>query len=932
MASIGAVGQPTGACQFPPPRSGSQSNNLFNDEAESELGRVANYHFEQSHRVLEDPVVNEYLEKVGDKLVASLPSTSLRVHFYVVDLPDANAMGVPGGYVYVSRKLIAFLRSEDELAAILSHEMGHIVTHQSAVEISREMRRVLKIDHIETSEVFDRYNELLENWRRKEQLSVNDKEDEHQVEADRVALYTLIRAGYNPAVWPDLFDRLAETKGRSGTWFSNFFGSISPDSKRLREMIHELAVLPGGCAASAIKSPAGDFKQWQASVIAYRGTGHAESLRGVVLRRKLQPTLRADLKQLRISPDGKSFLAQDEGSVVIFDRKTMKPIFRIPAENAHLAQYAADSRHVSFHVSQLGASPRVETWDIQEQTQEIHEIYERNGCEQTALSPDGKYFACIALSGGGFTGLSFDLRVREVETAGLVVEKQSFFSGAYFSIRSQMTAATISGAADISIAKLAFSPDSHFLLVGRDNVAMAIDLAKGQSVPIDGNLKHIMRSSQFAFLDSQRVVGLEPDGYGQIVSLVDGHILADRLGIGRTGVQPAANADYIVVGPLKDFAAGIFNVKTNKIFFGSKTRALDVYDNVVLRERLDGRIAVVDINEGKEVSLAPMMDTTLGSLDAGSYSGDGRLLALSGGSRGAVWKLDGDKGKFLTIRRFEGAYFDANGSLCGIFPKEGEAKRSAVVADFETQKVNTRSLEEDVRSFQRGRYLIVLRPGKKDEYRKDVTFEVRDVCSNTLLWSRVFSQGIPRYYFDRNAGSLIFLSNVADDFGKSAIKADVHLQQREKELRSKEGLYYLELVAMASGNTGAQMLLDTGKFSFVVTDAFSTKDRLFIRDNSERLLAFSFDGKLVGRAFGPAATVSPDGRYLLVHNARGQLTVFDGKTLEHLQQLDFAEPISWLTFGADPTIMAVITSDQTLFTIDLNVAAKQMSHADAHPQ
>lgn len=69
-----------------------------------------------------------------------------------------------------------------------------------------------------------------------------------------------------------------------------------------------------------------------------------------------------------------------------------------------------------------------------------------------------------------------------------------------------------------------------------------------------------------------------------------------------------------------------------------------------------------------------------------------------------------------------------------------------------------------------------------------------------------------------------------------------------------------------------------------------------------------------------------------MHNARGQLTVFDGKTLEHLQQLDFAEPISWLTFGADPTIMAVITSDQTLFTIDLNVAAKQMSHADAHPQ
>jgi hypothetical protein len=377
----------------------------------------------------------------------------------------------------------------------------------------------------------------------------------------------------------------------------------------------------------------------------------------------------------------------------------------------------------------------------------------------------------------------------------------------------------------------------------------------------------------------------------------------------------------VILRPVKDHAAGVFDIKENKIFLVSKTKAIDVYDNLVLRERLDGRIAMLNVGDGKELALAPMLDTTLGKLNASALSADMSLLALSGGSRGAVWNLNSDKRLFYT-RGFEGAYFDARNSLCATFPKSGETKRSIALADFVAPSFHTRNVEEDVRALQSGRYLIVKRPLKKDDYRKNVTFEVHDVCTDAMLWSRQFRQGTPELYSDRNAGSLVFLWGVADDEAKAEVRNNPQLQQRERELHEKQGVYYLELLELATGIVRSRVLVDTGKGSFVPTDAFFTKDRLFIRDNNERLLAFSLDGHLQGRVFGRGATVSPDGNDLLVYNNRGRLTIFNARTLEQRDQLDFTAPVSLLTFGADPAILTIVSSDQTLYHIDLRVLQK----------
>jgi predicted Zn-dependent protease len=55
--------------------------------------------------------------------------TDVDYHFEIVDMPEPNAFALPGGFVYVSRGLLALLNSEDELASVIGHEIGHVAAH-----------------------------------------------------------------------------------------------------------------------------------------------------------------------------------------------------------------------------------------------------------------------------------------------------------------------------------------------------------------------------------------------------------------------------------------------------------------------------------------------------------------------------------------------------------------------------------------------------------------------------------------------------------------------------------------------------------------------------------------------------------------------------------------------------------------------------------
>ena len=109
----------------------------LSEKDELELGRAASAAIDKDELLLEDPAVGKYIDQLGQSLVKKSGRTGIAYTFKVVDTPDVNAFALPGGFVYVNRGLIEAAASEDELAGVLAHEIGHVVGRHGADQAAR---------------------------------------------------------------------------------------------------------------------------------------------------------------------------------------------------------------------------------------------------------------------------------------------------------------------------------------------------------------------------------------------------------------------------------------------------------------------------------------------------------------------------------------------------------------------------------------------------------------------------------------------------------------------------------------------------------------------------------------------------------------------------------------------------------------------------
>jgi predicted Zn-dependent protease len=120
------------ACPAPSYTLPAKAANIFSEQQENDLGDAVAETLQRRFRVIDDEVTNN-LRRIGQRLLSQLPLSRLRIQFYLVDYPEANAVSLPGGCVYVTRKMVAFCRSEDEIAGVIAHELGHVITRQSII-------------------------------------------------------------------------------------------------------------------------------------------------------------------------------------------------------------------------------------------------------------------------------------------------------------------------------------------------------------------------------------------------------------------------------------------------------------------------------------------------------------------------------------------------------------------------------------------------------------------------------------------------------------------------------------------------------------------------------------------------------------------------------------------------------------------------------
>jgi hypothetical protein len=410
-------------CPAPPALSAPAGPNIFNVQQELDLGDVEAEWLEKNFRVIHDDELADHLNVIANRILAQLPPTQLKFRVVLIDSPIVNSFSVGAGRIYVTRKMVAFLRNDDELAGMLGHEMGHILTHQNSIEMTRTFHDILGVNSVgDRKDIFDKSNRMLDTIARDRGALVKTAErqqrdeEPHQYEADRVALYAAAAAGFSPRAFVEFYDRLALTQGKTGILLTDIFQVTKPGEKRLREIHKSESSLPPSCREIAPAAPSAEFLAWQSEVIPYSGFGHREQLVGAVSKKSLNPPLRTDIENLKFSPNGEYSLAQDDASVFVFVNDPFTFLFRIDAADAHEAQFSPDSQKILLLTHGL----RIEEWSIDDQERtSVHEMALPEGCTQSSLSHDGKLLACVSHQ--------LDFSLIDVETGNVLFTKKVYF-------------------------------------------------------------------------------------------------------------------------------------------------------------------------------------------------------------------------------------------------------------------------------------------------------------------------------------------------------------------------------------------------------------------------------------------------------------------------------------------------------------------------
>ncbi|HEX8369723.1 MAG TPA: M48 family metalloprotease [Pyrinomonadaceae bacterium] len=953
-------------CQPPPITANANAFNLFSEQQDMDLGDVIAERFRKDYRVIDDERVNAYLQNIGERIIKHLPPTNTKFQFVVVDLPTANAYASAGGRIYVTRKLIAFVRTEDELAGVLAHELGHGVVRHTAIDMSKWFKEILGVTRVgDRRDIFEKYNQLIEKQRTKKVAFSNNHEDNQQLEADRIGLFAVTAAGYDPNGFISFLDRLTESKGKTGNFFTDIFGATKPAQKRLREMVEALKTLPAGCLEKRAAATGADFEQWRAFVMAYSGLGGKERLSGVISRKNLVPPLRTDVEHLRFSPNGEFILAQDDSGISVLKREPFSLLFRIEAPEGKPAQFTPDSKHVIFYNTAL----RVQKWSVAEKSLvSANELVMRRGCWQTALSPDGKMLVCYNFAG--------DLGLYDVATNENIFLDKEFYLPTQFEYFTWYWARALGGSEEIEIFNMQFSPDGRYFIAGhRTSSSLAntigynlssfatkkesigIELATRKKIELSDNVRKLM-ASVFTFYAPDKLIG-QFDNEGEdsgIFSFPAGERV-DKMVLRARSYTKAEQGDYILVRPVSNAPVGIFDVKAKKYILANKTPALDLYGDYFVSERRNGELGLYKFNKGEKISVEAVAILELppnqfGVLQTVGISTDGKWLAASEKSRGGVWNLETGE-RVLYLRGFRGSHFGDNNLIYADFPKNEQTGRSLASMNPMTGAVVPINTIEDKNLRQYGQFLVSFTSNKADAKKKeekrekenekktlpfeeersfvalnDVTMEVRDAQTNGVLWTRRFDDERPRYGFNRKHGTLTLAWQLQAKAAKAIIKSNPALSARLASMQEKDGDYLIQILDPKSGQATGQFLLETGEGSFDIEQVYAAGDNLVISDSANRILIYSISqGNLRHRFFGGYPTLNPAGSLIAIENEPGQLAIYDLASGAPLEKLYFGKPISFAQFNADGKRLFVLTANQTAFVIDADKLASQTTNS-----
>ncbi len=242
-----------GSCSVNPATGQRQFTGLLPESQEETIGISEHQKVRATYGDFMTGPIADYVTRIGQKVAVNTERTDVQYKFHVIDSPIVNAFAVPGGYVYVSRGLVALANNEAELAGVIAHEIGHITGRHAAARMSQGALVGIGAAILSAATGSNAVGQVANVG---SDLYIKSYSRGQENEADNLGVRYLSRAGYDPRAMASFLASLdAQTKldqriaGKSDGDGLNYFSTHPVTAERVNLATADAAKYPNAGTA-----------------------------------------------------------------------------------------------------------------------------------------------------------------------------------------------------------------------------------------------------------------------------------------------------------------------------------------------------------------------------------------------------------------------------------------------------------------------------------------------------------------------------------------------------------------------------------------------------------------------------------------------------------------------------------------------------------
>jgi predicted Zn-dependent protease len=218
---------------------------IISQEKEIAIGKQYATEIERSAKILTDPVINEYVNRVAQNLARN-SDLKIPLTVKVIDDPAINAFTLPGGFMYVNTGILLAAEEEDQVAGVIAHEIGHAAARHWASQMTKAtllQYAMIPMMFIPMSAAV--YYGVIEAYMNGVPLAFLRFSRKDEEEADFLGLQYMYKAGYDPDAFVGFFGKVLEEERRSPGTMSTVFATHPPTGDRIIKSEEEIQqILP----------------------------------------------------------------------------------------------------------------------------------------------------------------------------------------------------------------------------------------------------------------------------------------------------------------------------------------------------------------------------------------------------------------------------------------------------------------------------------------------------------------------------------------------------------------------------------------------------------------------------------------------------------------------------------------------------------------